>query len=86
MVLPAFCDSCLSVVCLLLFWTDGNWNFSAVRSLIKLKFGGDLGLVSQISVHALDSRLVCLHFVNKQKDRVVLKAFRSFQVIAGHLE
>jgi hypothetical protein len=37
--------------------TDKNWNFSAVRSLIELKLGGDLGLVSQISVHALVFRL-----------------------------
>jgi hypothetical protein len=29
--------------------TDGNCNFSAVRSPIELKLGGDLGLVSQIS-------------------------------------
>jgi hypothetical protein len=28
-------------------------NFSPVRSPIKLKLGGDLGLVSQIAVHAL---------------------------------
>jgi hypothetical protein len=33
--------------------TDENWNFSAVRSPIELKLGGDLWLVSQISVHAL---------------------------------
>jgi hypothetical protein len=38
---------CLSVY--LSVWTDENWNFSAVRSPIELKLGGDLGLVSQIS-------------------------------------
>jgi hypothetical protein len=36
--------------------TDKNYNFSAVRSPIELKLGGDLGLVSQISVHVLASR------------------------------
>jgi hypothetical protein len=33
--------------------TDDNWNFSAVRSPIELKLGGDLGLVSHYP------RLVC---------------------------
>ena len=50
-------------VCLLLLFvvvgTDENWNFSAVRSPIELKLGGDLGLVSEISVHVLFSRFVC---------------------------
>jgi hypothetical protein len=36
--------------------TDENYNFSAVRSLIELKLVGDLGLVSQISVHVLVSK------------------------------
>jgi hypothetical protein len=35
------------VVCLFgVVGTDENWNFSAVRSPIELKLGGDLGLVS----------------------------------------
>ena len=42
-------------VCLLFVGTDENLNFSAVRSPIELKLGGDLGLVSQISVHVLVS-------------------------------
>jgi hypothetical protein len=39
--------------------TDENSNFSAVRSPIELKLGGDLGLVSQISVHVLVLRFDC---------------------------
>jgi hypothetical protein len=46
MVLPALRDSCQFGV-----GTDGNSNFSVVRSLIGLKLGGDLGLISQISMH-----------------------------------
>jgi hypothetical protein len=38
---------------------DENWNFSAVRSLIGLKLDGDIGLVSEISVHVLVSRFDC---------------------------
>jgi hypothetical protein len=47
----------MSVCCELLcvVGTDGNSNFSAVRSPIELKLDGDLGLVSQISVHVLVS-------------------------------
>jgi hypothetical protein len=55
-------------VCVCLFVTDDNWNFSAVRSSIEVKFGEDLGLVSQISVPILVSTfIVYLYFVNKQK-------------------
>jgi hypothetical protein len=39
--------------------TVENWNFSAVRSPIGLKLGGDLGLVSQISMHVWVSRFDC---------------------------
>jgi hypothetical protein len=46
----------LSVCCVLFVGTDKNYNFSAVHSPIELKLGGDLGLVSQISVHVLVSR------------------------------
>jgi hypothetical protein len=48
----------MSGVCCLLcvVGTDENYNFSAVRSPIELKLGGDLGLVSQISVHVLVSK------------------------------
>jgi hypothetical protein len=55
MVLPALRDSCL-FVCVLFVGTDDNCNFSAMRSPIELKLGGDLVLVSQISVHVLVSR------------------------------
>jgi hypothetical protein len=36
----------ISCVCLLCVETDENCSFSAVRSPIELKLGGDLGLVS----------------------------------------
>jgi hypothetical protein len=39
--------------------TDKNYNFSAVRSPIELKLVGDLGLLSQISMHVLVSRFDC---------------------------
>jgi hypothetical protein len=56
--------------CLALFvGTDGNCNFSAVRSPIGLKLGGDLGLVSQISVHVLVSSLIVFYIVNKQENK-----------------
>jgi hypothetical protein len=58
MVLPALRDSCLVLLCVV--GTDKNYNFSAVRSPIELKLGGDLGLVSQISVHVLVSRVFIL--------------------------
>jgi hypothetical protein len=43
---------CLSVVVVVVV-TDENWNSSTMPSPIELKLSGDLGLVSQISVHAL---------------------------------
>jgi hypothetical protein len=49
--------------------TDKNWNFSPVRSPIGLKLGGELGLVSQISVYVLVSRFVCFYIINKQKNK-----------------
>jgi hypothetical protein len=57
--LPALRESCLvCVVCYVscVVGTDKNYNFSAVRSPIVLKLGGDLALVSQISVYVLVSR------------------------------
>jgi hypothetical protein len=48
------------------------FNFSAVRSPIELKLGGDLGLVSQISMHVLVSRFDYFSYfkqANKQKTR-----------------
>jgi hypothetical protein len=47
---------CLSVVVVGLSATDKNWNFSAMCSPIGVKLDGDLGLVSQISVHVFVSR------------------------------
>jgi hypothetical protein len=49
--------------------TEENWNFSAVHSPIELKPGGDLGLVSQISVLALVSRLTRLFTFYKQTNK-----------------
>jgi hypothetical protein len=48
---------------------DESLNFSAVRSPIGLKLGGDLGLVSQISVHVLVSRFFFIFTVNKQRTK-----------------
>jgi hypothetical protein len=44
-----------------------------MRSPIELKLGEDLGLVSQISMHALFSRLICLHLINKIKTAEIAK-------------
>ena len=55
------------VVCLSV--TDVNWNFSAVRSPIGLKLSGDLGLVSQISVHVLVSRFDYFLYCKQTKER-----------------
>jgi hypothetical protein len=65
-VLPASCDSCPSIVCFSLSVTDENSNFSAVQSQIELKLGGDLRLVSQISVHALVSKFNYVSFCNQK--------------------
>jgi hypothetical protein len=49
-----------------------NCNFSAMRSPIELKLVGDLGLVSQISVHVLVSRFdyfLCCTQTKEQKKR-----------------
>jgi hypothetical protein len=50
--------------------TDKNWNFSAVRSPIGLKLGGDLALVSQIDVRMVWFQdLFVFYIVNKQKNK-----------------
>jgi hypothetical protein len=59
----------MSVVCQSVVGMDGNWNFSAVRSPIGLKLGGDLGLVSQISVHVWFQDWFVFYIVNKQKNK-----------------
>jgi len=66
---------CLSV-CLSVVGTDENWNFCAVRSPIELKPGGDLGLVFQISLHALVSRLVCFRKRQNHENR----GFRKLEI------
>jgi hypothetical protein len=43
-------------------------NFSAVRSPIELKLGGDLALVSQISVHVLVSRFDYFLYCKQTKE------------------
>jgi hypothetical protein len=68
MVLPALRDSCLLCV-----GTDGNCNFSAMRSLIGLKLGGDLWLVSQISVHVLVSRFDYFLYYKQTKEQINAK-------------
>jgi hypothetical protein len=56
-------------VLLLYIGTDENWNFSALRSPIELKLGGDLGLLSQISVHVLVSRFDYFLYCKQTKER-----------------
>jgi hypothetical protein len=63
---PRFMSVCVLVVCV---GTDKNLNFSAVRSPIELKLGGDLGLVSQISEHVLVSRFDYFLYCKQTKDR-----------------
>jgi hypothetical protein len=60
----------MSVVvhCVLCVGTDGNWNFSAVCCLIGLKLGGDLELVSQISVHVLVSSFDYFSYCKQTKE------------------
>jgi hypothetical protein len=48
--------------------TDKNCNFSAMCSPIELKLGGDLGLVSQISMHVLVSRFDYLLYCKQTKE------------------
>jgi hypothetical protein len=63
----------MSVVCLLFVCvfvgTDEKCNFSALRSPIELKLGGDLGLVSQISVHVLVSRFDYFLYCKQTKEQ-----------------
>jgi hypothetical protein len=66
MVLPALQDSCLLCV---ITGTDKNYNFSAVPGPIELKLGGDLGLVSQISVHVLVSRFEYFSYCKQIKEQ-----------------
>jgi hypothetical protein len=56
---------CVVVCVLLCVGTEEKCNFSVVRSLIELKLGGDLGLVSQISVHVLVSRFDFFLYCNR---------------------
>jgi hypothetical protein len=57
---------CVVVLC---GGTDKSCNFSAVRSPIELKLGGDLGLVSQISVHVLVLRFDYFLYCEQTKER-----------------
>jgi hypothetical protein len=63
MVLPALRDSCLFVV-----FCSGLMEI-AISQPCAVRLSGDLGLVSQISMHALVSRLDCFSYfkqTNKQ--------------------
>jgi hypothetical protein len=66
---------CVVVCCcvLLCVGTDENCNFSAVHSLIELKLGGDLWLVSQICEHVWFQDLIIFYIVNKQKNKKITK-------------
>jgi hypothetical protein len=68
MVLAALQHSCLFVG-VVVGGTDGNCNFSAMRSLIELKLSGDLGLVSQISVHVFVSSFDCFLYCTQTKEQ-----------------
>ena len=63
---PRFMSVCWCVVCV---GTNDYCNFSAVRSRIGLKLGGDLELVSQISVHVLVSRFDCFLYCKQTKEQ-----------------
>jgi hypothetical protein len=70
--LISFKSNCRLPGLLCVVGTDKNCNFSAVRSPIELKLGGDFGLVSQISVHILVSRFDCFSYckqTNKQTNK-----------------
>jgi hypothetical protein len=57
------------VVCCLCVGTGRNYNFSAVRSPIELKLSGDLGLVSQISVHVMVSTFDYFLYCKQTKEQ-----------------
>jgi hypothetical protein len=59
MVLPARQDSCLFAVCLFVVWDGQKLQILSFAQSIELKLGGDLELVSQISVHVLVLRFDC---------------------------
>jgi hypothetical protein len=60
---------CFCVLLCVVVGTDKNCNFSAVRSLIELKLGGNLGLVSQISMHVLVSRFDYFLYCKQTKEQ-----------------
>jgi hypothetical protein len=64
------------VVCCVLLCdgTDEKYNFPAVRSPIELKLGGDLRLVSQISVHVLVSRFDYFLYCKQTKEQKTQKS------------
>jgi hypothetical protein len=64
--LPSEIHVCLLLACV---GTDKNWNFSAVHSPIELKLGGDLGLLSQISLRVLVSRFDYFLYCKQTKER-----------------
>jgi hypothetical protein len=78
---PRFMSVCVLLL-LLVCVTDKNCNFSAVRIPIELKLGGDLGLVSQISVHVLVSRFDCFSYckkTNKKRLNCENRGFRKLE-------
>jgi hypothetical protein len=73
MVLPALRDSCLFVGVRMCIGTDENWNFSAVRSPIELKLGGDLGWYLRLACMFWFQDLIIFYIVNKQKNAKIAK-------------
>jgi hypothetical protein len=63
-------DSCLLLLCV---GTDENCNLSAVRCPIGLKLSGDLGLVSQISLHVLVSSFDRFSYCKQTKQQKTAK-------------
>jgi hypothetical protein len=56
----------------------------ALRSLIGLKLGGDLGLLSQIGVHVLVSRFDCFLYCKQTKEQKT-RQNRGFKRLAFSL-
>jgi hypothetical protein len=76
----------MSVVCCVsCVGTDKNYNFSAVRSPIELKLGGDLGLVSQVSVHVLGSRFDIFYCKQTKEQKRQNRENRGFTKLAFSL-
>jgi hypothetical protein len=77
----------MSVCCALFLCVgmDKNSNFSALRSPIELKLGGDLGFVSQISVHVLVSRFDCFSYCKQTNKQINKKSQNGKNAVLENL-